>query len=249
MSANIMFPLYGVAHALISIWLIKMVLERQVWFAGLYVVVGVTLIYDNWMIAFGHLIGFGDLLLSLNYPRFCIHETVTPFLLVATAALGERAGLSWCGHRNVRLLLWAAAIAFSVRGGLHLFDLELQEACFEGTQRYASSTPPAQFCYEGQVSGTSNGPPIPAVLACLMALIIGMQMWIRDRFPWFFLSGLFMFMAAGLGPMLTRGFTLGNGGEVVLQFGTALAIAYYTKPKVATVAEEREASQGSVARG
>ncbi|MEE4186034.1 MAG: hypothetical protein V2J12_09730, partial [Gammaproteobacteria bacterium] len=106
MSANIMFPLYGVGHAIISVWLIKMMIERKLPFVGLYVVVGVTLIYDNWMIAFGHLIGFGDLLLTLNYPRFCIHETVTPFLLVAIAALGKHAGISWCGNRNVRLLLW-----------------------------------------------------------------------------------------------------------------------------------------------
>ena len=91
MSANIMFPLYGVAHAIISVWLIKMMVERKLPFVGFFVLVGVTLIYDNWMIAFGHLIGFGDLLLAPNYPRFCIHETVTPFLLVATAALGQRA--------------------------------------------------------------------------------------------------------------------------------------------------------------
>ena len=56
-------------------------------------------------------------------------------------------------------------------------------------------------------------------------------MWMRDKFPWLFLTSLFMFVAAGLGPMLARGFTLGNGGEVVLQFGTALSIAYYTKVK------------------
>ena len=237
MTASIMFPLYGVAHAIISAWLIKMMIERNLAFVGFYVVVGVTLIYDNWMIAFGHLIGFGDLLLALNYPRFCIHETVTPFLLVAIIALGQRAGISWCAHFNVRMLLWAVAIIFSVLGGLHLFELQLQEACFEGTQRYASSTPPAQFCYEGQVSGEGLGAPIPAVLACVLALIIGGQMWMRDKFPWFFLSALFMFIAAGLGPMLARGFTLGNGGEVVLQFGTALAIAYYTKPKLADKAQ------------
>ncbi len=233
MSANIMFPLYGVAHAFISVWLIKMMIERKLPFVGFYVLVGVTLVYDNLIISFGHLIGFGDLLLALNYPRFCIHETVTPFLLVATAALGKRAGIGWCGHFNVRLLLWALAIIFSVLGGLHLFELQLQEACFEGTQRYASSTSPAQFCFDGQVSYEGLGAPIPAVLACLMAIIIGFQMWIRDKFPWYVLSSFFMFVAAGLGPVLDRGFTLGNGGEVVLQFGSALAIAYYTKPKVA----------------
>jgi len=231
-----MFPLYGVGHALVSVWLIKMMVERKLPFVGLFVVVGVTLIYDNWMIAFGHLIGFGDLLLTLNYPRFCIHETVTPFLLVAIAALGQRAGISWCGNRNVRLLLWAAAIFFAVRGGLHLLDLQLQEACFEGTQRYATSTSPAQFCYDGQVQGPSNGPPIPAVLATLLGLMVGARMWIRDKFPWYFLASLFMFAAAGLGPMLARGFTLGNGGELVLQFGTALTIAYYTKPQVKAAA-------------
>ena len=56
MSANIMFPLYGVAHAIISVWLIKMMVERKLPFVGFYVLVGVTLIYDNWMIAFGHLL-------------------------------------------------------------------------------------------------------------------------------------------------------------------------------------------------
>lgn len=226
-----MFPLYGIAHAAIAAWLVKMAVERKLPFVWFYVLVGFTLVYDNVMIAFGHLIGFGDLLLSLNYPRFCIHETVTPFLLVATAALGQRAGIRWCGHLNVRLLLWAAAIVFSILGGLHLFELQLQEACFEGTQRYASSTPPAQFCFDGQVSGKSLGPPIPAVLACVLAIIIGVQMLLRDKFPWYLLSSLFMFAAAGLGPMLARGFTLGNGGEVVLQFGSALAIACYTKPR------------------
>jgi len=233
MSANIMFPLYGVAHSLIAVWLIKMMIERKQPFVGFFVLISVTLVYDNWMIAFGHLSGFGDLLLALNYPRFCIHETVTPFLVVAIAALGHRAGFSWCGHLNVRLLLWAVAIVFSVLGGLHLFELQLQEACFEGTERYASSTPPAQFCFEGQVSGVGLGAPIPAVLGCVLALIVGAQMWMRDKFPWFFLSALFMFIAAGAGPMLARGFTLGNGGEVVLQFGTALAIAHYTRNKTA----------------
>lgn len=231
MTANIMFPLFGVAHAIISIWLIKMMIERKLPFVGFYVVVGVTLVYDNWMIGFGHLIGFGDQLYFWNFPRFAIHETVTPFLLVAVAALGYRAGFSWCGHLNVRILLWVVAAIFSVLGFMHLLDLQLQEACFEGTERYASSTAPTQYCFEGQQSLEGLGAPIPAVSATILSLIIGLQMWKRDKFPWYFLSSLFMFVAAGLSPVLARGFTLGNAGEVVLQFGAALAIAYYTKPK------------------
>lgn len=184
----------------------------------------IGLIYDNSMIALGSVIGIGDTLEYLSWPRFILHATVTPFMIVAIAQIAIAGGVQWLDTRAAWTAVWLLTAALVAYGIFELTILELQPACFHGVTRYTSSASPSQFCFEGQESLPGVGPPIPSIVSVFLIMGFGAVLWRRLRWPWFALGGLQMLLAAAV-PFSRFGLIPGNGGEVILQFAF-VATAY-----------------------
>ncbi len=216
---------YSLAHLFVAISLIRLLGRGYVPGAIFVTFVGLALVFDNAMIAFGSRIGAGEFLETLSYPRFAMHAAFTPFLMLVGWLIAKAAGLSWTKNKLIYGGLWILMLSMSGYGiYVDLFGgLELQTACLGDTLRYTSSTPPPQFCYPDQVSLAGHGPPIPSIVTCVVCLIVGFSLWRANGWPWLLASATFMFLAAGA-PQANFGPTFGNLGEVVLQAGFAATL-------------------------
>ena len=73
------FSIFALVYVVVIIWgIVKHVKTAS---AILFVVI-LALIYDNTVLAVGHLIGEGEMLKALNYGRFLLHTVFTPFLIL-----------------------------------------------------------------------------------------------------------------------------------------------------------------------
>ncbi len=222
---SLIFLGYSLAHLAIAISLIRLLGRGYVPGAIFVTFVGLALVFDNAMIAFGARIGAGDFLETLSYPRFAMHAAFTPFLMLVAWLIAKAAGLAWTENKLLYAALWMLVLSMSGYGIYVdlLGGLELQPACLGDTLRYTSSAPPPQFCYPDQVSLAGHGPPIPSIVTCIVCLIVGFALWRAKAWRWLLAAATFMLLAAGA-PQATLGPTLGNLGEVVLQAGFAATL-------------------------
>lgn len=171
--------------------------------AWLVVVVTAALVYDNAVIALGRALGEGEPLRALNTGRFAAHALLTP-LLVLVAALLVRAG---------RALLAGAAVLAAVLVVLGVYAdvvrLRLAPERYADTLRY--------------VNDAAAGPPVPAVVAILVLIAVGVVLWRRDGWPWLSAGAVAMFAAAAAGFAVPW---LGNLGELVLLTTVVLTVRH-----------------------
>ncbi|MEU8002979.1 hypothetical protein AB0B66_17625 [Catellatospora sp. NPDC049111] len=182
--------------------------------AALVAVICVGLAYDSGAVAVGRLLGFGPALEAVNAPRYWIHAVFTPLLVVATAALAARLGVTWLRHKAVRIVgsvLVTALIALGVAADVVALRLEPRE--YADTLRY--------------VNAATAGPPVPAIVTMLVVVVIGALVWRTARFPWLCLGGIAMFAAAGAA---AAHFWLGNVGELLLQLAVLAAVLRAARP-------------------
>lgn len=179
---------------------------------GLIIVALVTgLIYENGILGLGGLIGYGDTLKALNTPRFITHALFTPMLIIYAIGMGRMAGLAWAQSRASHIafcMLATGLIAF----GAFQDILNLRLVPYEAGS---------------QVLGYRNdfallkGPPIPAVSAVLVVIVVGGLLLWRRRWAGLLAGGVVMLVGA----MLMLRFPLGgNLGELAL--GLAINATY-----------------------
>lgn len=225
-------PLYALAHAAILVWLI------QTWrtsprpgircAAAIAALTAAGLVYDNGLIGLGSAIGLGDTLKVMSYPRYVLHAFATPMMIFAMVQIAGAAQIRFAQLPAVR---WGAAALSVVLVPVGIFEdllgLDLQPACFQGVVRYASSVAEPALCSPDQaVVAATGGAPIPSVTAVLVVLILGAAVWRQRDWPWAFVAGLVMLIAAALPPS-RFGLVPGNGGEVVFVAGFAAAAARF----------------------
>ena len=216
MLATLLFSLYSLAHLSVAVFAIRILRRYSAPGALIVAVISIGLIYDNGMIALGSTIGIGDTLELLSWPRFIMHALITPFMVIAVIQVSIAGGIQWLDTRAAWTGVWVLMAALVGYGAYELTILELQPACFGGITRYTSSASAAQFCFEGQQSLPSVGPPIASILSVFLIMGFGAVIWKRHRWPWFALGGLQMLLAAAV-PFSQFGLLPGNGGEVILQ--------------------------------
>jgi hypothetical protein len=179
---------------------------------GLIIVALVTgLIYENGILGLGGLIGYGETLKALNTPRFISHALFTPMLIIYAIGMGRMAGLAWAQSRASHIafcMLATGLIAF----GAFQDILNLRLVPYEAGS---------------QVLGYRNdfallkGPPIPAVSAVLVVIVVGGLLLWRRRWAGLLAGGVVMLVGA----MLMLRFPLGgNLGELAL--GLAINATY-----------------------
>jgi uncharacterized protein (TIGR03382 family) len=166
--------------------------------AWLVVVVAAALVYDNAVIAVGRLVGEGEVLEGLNAGRYVGHALFTPLLVVVGAGLADR----WR-----RSLTGLAAVLVALGVWTDIVRLRLVPERYADTLRY--------------VNDNAAGPPVPAVVAMLVLIGVGVVLWRRDAWPWLFAGAAVMFAAAGAGFAVPW---LGNLGELVLLTAVTLTL-------------------------
>ena len=166
----------------------------------LIVIAGI--IYDNSIIGFGSFIGEGELLKWLNVPRFAIHAFFTPLIMIFGFGVARRAGVGFAQSRNWHIAICVFTTAMVLLGIYEeLIKMNLVPKAEDGTLRYKNDP---------------SSPPIPAIATIIVAMILGIFVWIKTKKPWYFLGSLGMFIFA---PMAAKFVWAGNLGEIFMNLG------------------------------
>jgi hypothetical protein len=166
----------------------------------LIVILGI--IYDNLIIGLGAYIGEGELLKTLNVPRFVIHAFFTPLIMIFGFGVARRAGVGFAQSRNWHIAICVFTTLMVLLGIYEeLVKMNLVPIREDGTLRYKNDP---------------SSPPLPAIATIIVAMILGIFVWIKTKKPWYFLGSLGMFIFA---PMAAKFVWAGNLGEIFMNLG------------------------------
>jgi hypothetical protein len=196
-----LYFVYSIASLALAAW--GVMVWRRTRRVGTLLIILVTLgvAYDNLILSLGNSLGAGPLLQGLSIPRFVLHQLVLPWLIFAGYEQARVAGHKWAQHPASK---WFALVLTVVVIGLgiltRLVGLQLVPEVVDGVTRYMAV-------------GTV-GPPLVSILSIGFVGIVGIGLWIRNRWPWEALATLLVFVGEGI-PIewVRRG--IGSGLEVL----------------------------------
>jgi hypothetical protein len=180
-------------------------LERPISrYALLVSIVGVGLAFDNFVLALGTVLGEGPVLKAINWPRFAIHALFTPTMMIATFGMLRQAGIGFAQSRRWHIFICSITTLMILLGSyIDILRLNLVPESAEGVIRYRND-----FVL-------MPGPPIPAVLTIVVAIIFGLILWRRAGWPWLLVGSALMFITA---PLVNQG-VIQNLGEIAFAAG------------------------------
>lgn len=189
---------------------------------------GTLLFYDNLRIGLGRFIGEGEVLQTMTAPAFIWHWLMLPVLIIAVGIIARRAGFGWAQSKfaiGAFCLLATALIALEVP---LIWQFELHPACLADTLRYTTTVKEVQLCGPDDVPISGVGSPIAPIVTCLVALSVGIALWVRARWPWMALAALAMLLAAGVGGRSYYALPIANFGEILFTLGLVLTALRFT---------------------
>lgn len=170
--------------------------------AILYCVI-LALIYDNWLLAFGHLISEGQLLETLSYGRFWLHAIFTPTLILFSLVIMREAGIKFAQHKWATFLFGGLTItAIIIDYFLELKELQLKAQVMYGVLSYGS-------VHNG------SGPPL-MILIVVLALIVASIVLARSAKWWWMLLGTAVMTVGSAIPFNVSSNALTNAFELFL---------------------------------
>ncbi len=178
---SIIFMGFTLAYAGLFAWVVVLA-QKNGWSttANLILFVIFGLIYDNAILGIGRFIGEGELLEGLSYGRFYLHALFTPLLVVFSWNTVFRAGYEWAAKRWVKIGIWIAYFALViVEVATEIAGLKLEASTKFGALSYSNAS-------EG------GGPPIMIMFVTVFLLAASILVWIRQKWPWFFVGTLLM---------------------------------------------------------
>lgn len=171
----------------------------------------IGLIYENLILGVGGLIGYGETLKMLNTPRFISHAVFTPMLIIYAIGMARMASLPWAQSRAWHIAFCVIATGLIAFGAFQDI-LNLKLVPYEAGAKVPG--------YRNDFA-LLKGPPIPAVSAILVVIVVGVLLLWRRRWGWLLAGGALMLVGA----MLMLRFPLGgNLGELAL--GLAIVATY-----------------------
>ena len=212
-----LYLLISLAALACLVWSVRIL--RAGWdFAVFLIALPLSLLwYDSFLIATGRFIGEGEVLLALSWPRYIAHAVFLPAWIAAAGLIARRADLSWAQPVFVTAIFFLLALGGFGLGVLELLSMELYPVCLNGTLRYVTYVSEGQAC-EAATAGLGHapqGPPIVPVVATILFLIIGIMLWISQKWPWLALGSIVMFAMAGM-PQSIAGPLLANMAEPLI---------------------------------
>ena len=207
------FGFFTIAYIFLFIW--GLVKHRKTASAIIFLVI-IALIYDNGILALGHVIGEGKLLEYLSYGRFWLHALFTPTLILFSLYIMREAKIkrvqkSWVGY--VFGILTIVAIVVEYVMNLNGLKLSLEESF--GVLSYASTQ---------EVSG-----PPAMILIVLVALIIAAVALVWKRKWWWMLVGTIIMALGSAVPIDVESNALTNAFELFLIASLMLTAIHFSR--------------------
>ena len=220
---SLIYGLFALAHLLLTYWLYRIYKGTGVAIALALLIPQFGLVYDNGIVAIGQLIGFGEALKALNWPRFWIHWIFGAWLIIGAGAVLRLADFQWAKPKWVMAtfcLLTVALIGYDLK---LFWTTSLYPVCELDLVRYSTASKIGKLCSPDQPIVKSEF-PLASATACLVVIFAGAVLMIRRKFPWMFLGGVVMFFAAT--PPLMK-LKLDQLGEILITGGVIWAIARF----------------------
>ncbi len=206
------FGFFAIAYILIFVWgLIK---HQKTASAILFLVI-IALIYDNGILALGHVIGEGQLLEYLSYGRFWLHALFTPTLILFSLYIMREANIrlahkGWVGY--VFSILMIVAIVLQYILDLRGLKLSLHEPY--GVLSYASSQ-------------EASGPPMMILLVMVTLFIAAITLVWRKW--WWMLVGVVVMTIGSAIPIDIESNAMTNALELFLIATLMLTAIHFSK--------------------
>ena len=182
--------------------------------AILFVVI-IALIYDNIILAIGHLIGAGETLKALSYWRFLLHAIFTPMLILFSLFILKEANIRFMQKKWVIIafgLLTVTAMIAEYFFELRDLTLKVEEAY--GVVSYTSAS--------------SSGLPIMISLV-IVALLFASIILVWKRKWWWMLVGLIVMAVGGVFNRLFASNTITNALELALVITLMYTAIHFSK--------------------
>ncbi len=165
------------------------------------------LFLDAFGISIGNVIGEGGLLLAISRVRFIAHGVLIPLLFPICGY-----ALKW--KKKAMLITWIVTIVVMIAGLAEAIATVLEPITFAGVLRYMSA--------KGQTPTWATIITLALSFGTVIPLIIcGLIVWIKQKTPFLFLSGLGMFVFAAMGPAIDNNLTF-----YITMFGEVLMVVF-----------------------
>lgn len=192
---------------------------------------GTLLFYDNFRIGIGRFIGAGDTLYAMTVPAFAWHWAMLPLLIIAAGSVARQADFGWARNKLVMGAFCTVAVALSALDIPKIFDLDLRVACLADTVRYTTNVSVAQVCAGGEAYSGGPGAALVPILTNIVALAVGIALWVRHKWPWLALGSGAMFIAAGAFARSPWSLPIANFGEICITLGFIVTCVHFARPK------------------
>jgi hypothetical protein len=221
-----LFFVYGLLQLGLFVWLLRLWRETREPIALVLILPQFFLIWDNWRVAAGPLLGFGDLLYWLSWPSFWIHWFAGCWLIIAAGALLRLAGFGFAQSKWGMGAFCLLAVALMLHDLPNFWTKDIYPVCEHDLIRYGGSVTEANRCSPDQALAGSREFPLAPVVTCFVLIGAGLILWIRRGFPWLFLGSFLMLISAT--PPFAK-YKLDNLGEVLIKGGAFWALWHFTR--------------------
>jgi hypothetical protein len=204
---NIFYLIYNLIYIYLIIYAFRLTKNKDLQYK-FFLLILISLFYDNFISGIGFLIGAGPFLKFLNFFRFVFHVFITPLLCYIVFKIAQRMGVKTAQSKSAEIVVWALILVFIAWGFLH--DIVLMDLI-----------PDVQW---GVLSYNHAEPsiPFPVILINIFVIITSIFIWKTTGWPILFITSLAMFFIAAI-QIEPLGQVPGNAGEILFIYGFLLA--------------------------
>lgn len=207
------YGFFALAYIAILVW--GIVKHKKTASSVLFIVI-LALIYDNTILALGHLIGEGETLRMLNYGRFLLHAVFTPLLILFSLFVLKEANIRFA-YKGWALYVFSgltvAAMIAEYFFVLRHLTLKVEKAY--GVVSYTSA-------------GSASGPPL-MIIFVILALLFASIVLVWKRKWWWMLIGIIIMALGSALSLLIESNAIPNALELTLIFTLMLTAIHFSK--------------------
>lgn len=207
------FGLFALAYVALLIW--GFVKHEKTPSSILFIVI-LALIYDNTILAVGHLFGEGETLRMLNYGRFLLHAVFTPLLILFSLFVLKEANIRFAQKPWVLYVFSGLTVAAMIAEYFFMLrNLTLKVDNSYGVVSYTSAE-------------SASGPPLMIILVVL-ALLFASIVLVWKRKWWWMLIGIIAMALGSALSLLIKSNAIPNALELILSFTLMLTAIHFSK--------------------